>query len=327
MLTIKSEAAAICFTSLFSLIVISVISCNGMDEITANQMLPRLSDYLIFKGSLSNLVPNDNYKLYELSSGLFTDYAEKQRLIKVPSGAVIKAADDGLVSFPEGTIIVKTFYYFNDKRDPSKGKKIIETRLLVKEDGQWRVGVFKWNEAQTDAYLFTSGNYQTVNWIDSDGHAKVISYQIPGNTDCRTCHQSGNNITPIGLKMRNLNIDVLRNGASVNQLTYLSNEGFLDTANPSLFSVLPNYHDISLNAEQRARAYFDINCAHCHSQGGFASNRGPRFGYENSLESSMISEQKSDIIQKMEDGEMPKLGTSVPDDEGIELVKKYLNSL
>lgn len=310
---------------LFALVAISIFSCNQEDEIALNEMLPKLSDYAIFKGKSSDLVPNDDYKFYELSSTLFTDYAEKQRLIKVPSGTSLKAINDGLVGFPEGTILVKTFYYLHDKREPSKGKNIIETRLLIKKNNAWKVGTFKWNNEQTDAFLLTSGDHQTVNWVGADGKANVISYRIPSNTDCKTCHRSTNDVIPIGPKVRNLNIDVMRNGSSLNQLTHLMNEGILNKVNPSQFSVLPNYHDTALSLEQRTRAYIEINCAHCHSDFGFARNQRPRFAYE--LGVAGILQQRGRIVQRLEAGEMPKLGTTVLDKESIELIKKYLNGL
>ncbi|MCF0075305.1 c-type cytochrome [Dyadobacter sp. CY261] len=312
---------------LLSLVILSNYSCNQQDEIAVNEMLPRLSDYAIFNGNASDLVPNADYKLYELASTLFTDYAEKQRLIKVPAGKTIKAVNDGLPDFPDGTVIVKTFYYFHDKRDISKGKNIIETRLLIKKDNHWKVGVFKWNREQTDAILFTSGDYQSVNWIGLDGKANVISYRFPSNADCRTCHQSDDDVVPIGPKIRNLNINVARNGVSVNQLTHLADEGVLNRVKPTWFSVLPDYHNTSLSVEHRARAYLEVNCAHCHSDGGFAGNRRPRFGYEYSLQSSNILAEKATMVQRMGNGQMPKLGNTVLDKEGTDLVIKYLNSL
>ena len=98
----------------------------------AGMLLPRISDYKIFAGNPVALTPGNGFQLYELATGLFTDHAEKQRLIKVPAGKKIVAVSDGLPQFPDSTILVKTFYYFNDKRDTLKGKRLIETRLLVK---------------------------------------------------------------------------------------------------------------------------------------------------------------------------------------------------
>ena len=45
-----------------------------------------LSSYNIYQGTASELVPANDFHLYELSSSLFTDFAYKQRLVKLPVG-------------------------------------------------------------------------------------------------------------------------------------------------------------------------------------------------------------------------------------------------
>jgi uncharacterized repeat protein (TIGR03806 family) len=295
--------------------------------IAQSGFLPKLSDYAIYNGKATDLVPNSGYKLYELSSQLFTDYAEKQRLIKIPANTKITAVDNGLVNFPEGTIIVKTFYYYHDKRDVAKGKRLIETRLLVKTNGVWNAGTYMWNDEQTDATSITSGLNKTVNWIDNSGTGNVISYHIPNNTECGTCHNSNSSMMPIGPKVRNMNFDVVRSNVLLNQLTHLQNEAVLSSVNPATFIAMPNYKDTTLSIEKRARAYLDINCAHCHSDKGFASSREPRFGYEHSLQDSKILDTKARIINKTQTGKMPKMGTSIIDKEGVALIKKYIDGL
>ena len=114
-------------------------------------LLPKISAYNIFTGDPVALTPGNGFQLYELATGLFTDYAEKQRLIKLPAGTAITAIHDGLPQFPDGTILVKTFYYFNDKRNAAAGKRLIETRLLIKNNGLWTAGAYVWNNEQTDA--------------------------------------------------------------------------------------------------------------------------------------------------------------------------------
>ena len=271
--------------------------------------------------------PNSDYELYELSSQLFSDYAEKQRLIKIPIGTTLKAVNDGLVEFPKGTIIVKTFYYFNDRRDKSKGKKLMETRLLVKTNAEWKVGTYMWNEEQTEANLTMSGMKKTVNWIDEKGKGNVISYHIPNNAECRTCHNTGSVTMPIGPKVRNLNFDVVRNNVLQNQLIYLSKERVMNNVNPKAFASLPNYKDTTLTFEKRARAYFEINCAHCHNENGFASYKDLRFAYEHSLQKTKILDVKNRIINRTQKGKMPKIGITVTDKDGIALIKKYIESL
>lgn len=303
-------------------------ACNKqMDEFILNGFEAKLSAYGIYQGNPSELIPAPDYELYELSSALFTDHAEKQRLIKLPPGTSMSALDQGLFDFPEGTIIVKTFYYFLDKGMPLRGTNIIETRVLEKVEGIWKVGTYKWNESQTDADLISSGSDQTVNWVDESGKFNSIYYHIPSNAECRSCHLSASQVVPIGPKVRNLNFEVERNGILKNQLTYLNEEGLLNAITPSLFSSLPNYKDSDLSLALRGRAYLESNCAHCHSDMGFASDKKLRLSYETSLGVSQISEFKTDIIEKMETGEMPKAGTTIIDEKGLELLKNYLNSL
>lgn len=305
-------------------------ACQNRDLISPDEtILPfkKLSEYHIYQGNPSALNPTTAYKVYELSSQLFTDHAEKQRLIKLPPGTQMTAIDDGLPDFPEGTIIVKTFYYFKDKRSPTHGNQLIETRILELIHGKWIAGTYLWNEAQTDANLIGTGLHKTINWIDETGNGNVVSYHIPSNLECRTCHNSNKTVVPIGPKIRNLNFDVMRDSVTLNQLTYFHNEGILNPVVPTVFSTLPNYKDLTKTLEQRGRAYLDINCAHCHSENGFAANREYRMAYETDLKESKISTGVSPIKNKIKSGEMPKLGTTVIDKEGLELINKYLDTL
>ena len=291
------------------------------------QLLPELSDYNIFKDIPSNLNPSSDFRLYELSTQLFTDYAEKQRLIKIPAGTKMSAIDNGLLEFPDGTIIAKTFFYYNDKRDTAKGKKIIETRLLMKSGSTWSAGTYLWNDAQTDGKLLTTAVNKSINWIDAAGNPNIISYHVPSKNECNTCHQSNHTLIPIGLKVRNLNRDVLRSNSTVNQLQYFYSSGLINPIDPANFTALPNWQNPSFSIEQRTRAYLDVNCAHCHSKQGFAADKNLFFGYEIPLEETGIKREKEAIIDRFENGIMPKLGTTVVDKEALALLKSYINSL
>jgi uncharacterized repeat protein (TIGR03806 family) len=306
--------------------VFTVQSCEK-DAVEPTDFLLKLSDYNIYQGNLSDLIPNEDYNIYELSSPFFSDYAEKQRLIKIPNGTLMNPVDDGLLDFPEGTIIVKTFYYFKDKRDETKGKKVIETRLLVKRSSDWQTATFLWNDDQTDANLISAGLNKSVNWIAETGEARAISYHIPSNAECTTCHQSSGKIMPIGPKVRNLNIDVVRNNVTQNQLTYLQNESVLSAITPTNFGTTPNYRDTNLTLEARGRAYLDINCAACHQENGFAAASVYNFIYTESIENTGILDNKIKITHQMEIGEMPQSGAALVHTEGLELIKSFLESL
>lgn len=319
---------------LISCLLFAYASCTKYDFIQLDNvttLLPNLSDYKIFKGNPQDLTPTDSFQLYELATSLFTDYAEKQRLVKLPLGTNLKSLGDGLPEFPDETILVKTFYYFKDKRTPTLGKRLIETRIFIKTEGKWSVGTYLWNDNQTEAALQTIGSNQNVNWTDETGLSKSINYHIPSPIECTTCHQSAHTILPIGTKLRNMNRDVQRNGLNINQLEYLQNANILEALNTSNITKLPNWQNTSIKLSERARAYFDINCAHCHNKQGYSAGTKLFFDFETTVDNSKIVDKKKLIISRMSaakiQNRMPKLGTTVIDDKGLELIKSYINSL
>ena len=74
----------------------------------------KLSDYGFFEGKLSDLSPAGDVIPYDLNTALFSNYAEKLRFIKVPSGAKIIYNDTGWFNMPTGTVLIKNFYFTKD---------------------------------------------------------------------------------------------------------------------------------------------------------------------------------------------------------------------
>ena len=322
-------------------IILTIIACTKDDNFDFKVEIPdfnfpktidfeqSLLSYDIFKGLPSELVPSDDFHLLELGSMLFTDYAYKQRLVKIPSGSQMIRENDGSIDFPDGTILTKTFFYQNDEREPSLGKRIIETRLEIKKNGHWNIATYLWNQEQTDANLLLDGYDIQVNWIRTDGSNRSTSYHVPSQNECMTCHQSNLAISPIGPSLRNLNRNVERNGGSVNQLSYLQAIGILNDFDIGQVPQIVDYQDSSISLSERGRAYLDMNCAHCHNPSGwdFATERQFDFRYETSLVRTGILFEEEKITNALLDREMPFIGTTLLDQEGVNLVMKYLKSL
>ncbi len=312
---------------------VSVISDVFSFTTLAPDVIPEfrvnLSEMNLFVGNMSDLEITPYAFEYNLNTQLFTDYAHKQRFIALPPGEKMTYDGDGLPLYPDNTLIAKTFYYNNDERDLSLGKTIIETRILIKIDGDWVTGDYKWNEAQDDAVLDLNGSIVPVTWIDAEGESNTIDYAIPSDSDCFTCHRIYDDKTPIGPKLRTLNFEV--NGT--NQLQQLIDSDMLDgLSDPSTVSVLPNWEDANYSLEERARAYFDVNCAHCHIEGGFCEVQSTlRLAFETDMASSNIAERRNSIINRMsfynQGFSMPWIGTTVIHDEGLELVLDYLDTI
>lgn len=312
------------------LLSLNLLSCgfDGLSPIAnETEMKAQLSEYQIFQSNPADLIPNGDFHLFELSTELFTDYAHKQRLIRIPNGTKISVNGDGLPDYPDGTILVKTFYYLLDERDSLKGKKIIETRLEIKSNSHWSVGTYLWNDDQTEATRLKPGLTRTVNWIDKNGKGQVIAYHIPSTRECTTCHSTNGAISPIGPKLRNLNCNVIRNASVINQLDYLQNINLLSSVNPSSIAALPPWSSTAFTVNERTRAYLDVNCAHCHSRTGVASETGLQLNYQLSLNDTGIKSRKGELLTRMDRGDMPRLGTSLVHTEGLDLIKKFIEGL
>ena len=339
MIRIQSLRVALVFVAFMALVSVFV-ACEG-ERIRGEIEIPdfnfpqtvefaqNLSTYAIFQGNPANLQPADDYHLLELSSILYTDQAKKQRLVKVPAGTSMDRLSDGSIDFPDGTVLVKTFYYYFDERDTSLGKRIIESRLLIKEDNLWNVATYLWNEEQTDATLTLNGLDTNVSWIDADGNSLSTLYHVPDENECIACHQANSATIPLGTTLRNLNRTVDRNGNKPNQITYLQGLGVVRDFPLSQVDQIIDYSDPSYTLADRSRAYLDLNCAHCHNPYAWEkpTERQFDFRYETPFDETGINREEDRITDALLEMEMPFIGVTLLDQEGVNLLVDYLESL
>ena len=308
----------------------------------------KLSEYGFFKQPIRNLEPVAGVIGYELNAPLFSDYAFKKRFIKLPEGAQILYNENEVLDFPNGTTIIKNFYYPADFRKPEKDWTIIETRLLVKTPKGWEALPYIWNAEQTDATLEIAGGSSEVSWIHNDGIGRKINYHVPDKNQCKSCHNRNNEMQPIGPTARQLNKS-LPNG--INQLVALSKSGKLKgLPEQEKIYQLANYDDQNSPLNDRARAWLESNCAHCHRREGSAKNSGlyllasekdpARLGIgkapvaagkgSGGLRYDVVpGHPESSIlmfrIQSEDPGiMMPELGRSIVHREGIELIREWI---
>jgi uncharacterized repeat protein (TIGR03806 family) len=236
----------------------------------------RLSQYALFAGDAAGQVPAEGVISYDLNSPLFSDYAEKFRFVKLPAGTHATYREDVAFEFPVGTVIAKTFAYPRDASDPSKGRRLIETRILKHEPDGWVGLPYIWNDAQTEATLDVAGDTVDVSWIHMDGKPRTNNYIIPNVNQCKGCHKLGDAMTPIGPKARHLNRNFAYPEGKENQLAHWTRRGALAGApSPAEAPRLAVWDDpTSGTLDDRARAWLEINCAHCHNPEGPARNSG-----------------------------------------------------
>ncbi len=307
---------------------------DGLDPYTDERVFastewqPLLSQMGIFKAPLSDLALERTAYAYALTTPLFTDYSRKLRTISLPKDGQMALMGDGLLEFPEGTVITKTFFYFQDERNPGLGKRIIETRVLLLKNGVWEVGNYLWDENQADAVLDPNRHVLNVEWTDLQGQVRSAGYVVPNTNNCIMCHSNYGSNRPIGPKARALRPEE----GGGNLLQAWIDAGVLTENVPlSAITPLPDWSDPALGLEPRARAYMDMNCAHCHQPGSNNYFGMLDLRYETSLSASQIEFYAFAITDRIQSPissiKMPLIGTSIPHEEGIDLINAYIDTL
>lgn len=234
---------------------------------------------------------------YDLNSPLFTDYALKLRTIWVPEN--VGAGEYREADYPDlpvGTVISKTFYYPKGEvenavliSEDTKGQtnpilqnldrvRLMETRLLVRREQGWEAVSYVWNEDQTDAYLTKIGDAQKLTLVSESDADREFTYIVPDINQCAGCHAPNNTtreLTPLGVRPRHLNKTYQYDDEPANQLLYLERVGYLSGLD-DIQQIARNvdWSDETVATNQRARAYLDINCSHCHNPVGPADTSG-----------------------------------------------------
>jgi uncharacterized repeat protein (TIGR03806 family) len=237
---------------------------------------PNVTDFCMVDMSKQQLITNPKAVPYDLNTPLFSDYALKTRAAWLPPNTQAQYSPDQFFDFPVGTILVKTFAFAPDLRQPTVGVKLVETRLLIRNAVEWIGLPYIWNDAQTEAALAIGGEIVPIPFIDPSGMAENAEYLVPQANQCQQCHDVGMDQFPIGPKARQLNKDFAYDAGADNQLAHWSALGLLAGAPPpDQAPKLPVWNDPSTGTvDERARAWLEGNCAHCHSEMGLARTTG-----------------------------------------------------
>ena len=314
-----------------------------------NEPAPQLLSQTGAFKNLSTLEPEDGVIPYDMIEDFWSDGAEKSRWLAIPNNGThntaaeqIQFSENGNWTFPTGAVLIKHFEI---------GGRRLETRFeVLGTDGNFYYLTYKWNSQGTDATLLLDGLDET---ITVNGQSQVWHYPSP--SECVNCHkQAAGNV--LGLKTRylNRNLTYPKTGQTGNQLVTLSYLGILDQnitdADVGGFLTSAAKNDANASLEFRARSYLDLNCANCHQPG--TGNRavfdarlttpltqqdlingplndnlgisGARVIVPQDLPRSMIHHRMNSLQSGVA---MPPLAKNVVDDDGVQLIADWINSL
>ena len=317
-----------------ALAAIALTSCGyfGRDvRVVIEEPFPKkLSAWRLFTGKLADLRPNEGVLAYDVNTPLFSDYADKSRVVWMPKGRAARYHETAAFEFPQGAVIAKTFSF---------GKRIIETRILVNGRNGWVGLPYVWNASQTEATLEIAPDPVRVSY-----HGVEFTYAIPNMNQCKGCHETAKRMVPIGTAARHLNRD--------GQLEQWARAGYL-TGAPAAAPRNAVWNDPSTGTlEQRALAYLDANCGHCHNPQGPADSSGLfltagqsdplRLGFckvpvaaghgAGDLRFGVVygSPDESILVRRMNSVEpkvaMPEIGRATIHREGVALIREWIAS-
>jgi uncharacterized repeat protein (TIGR03806 family) len=339
--------------------------------ITLESLPAKLSDWHVVEIKANKFEIGEGFTAYDLNSALFSDYAQKLRAIRVPEGKSIRYGENDF-EFPIGTVISKTFYYpraggenvaeVRKVSNASAGEsldlravRLIETRLLINTASGWIAAPYVWNEAQTEARLELAGESVALTLVDDDKR-ETFEYSVPDANQCAGCHAADHHrqaLKPIGVKARHLNKAYQYPSGVENQLDHWTRNGLLSDAPVSRRWPRNAQWDQPGDVDARARAYLDVNCAHCHSALAAANTSGlfldanehepARFGVckipvasgrgSGEAEFDIVpgAPDQSILLYRMTSTEpdiaMPELGRSLVHEEGVALIREWISSL
>ncbi|WP_421990511.1 SO2930 family diheme c-type cytochrome [Qipengyuania sp.] len=305
------------------------------DAAIMDEGLPRSLSEFGFFADPAGQVPQARVTPYRLNTPLYSDGADKLRFVYLPEGAQMGAQGEGLLEFPVGTALIKTFA-FGEGAD----RRLIETRVLLHRASGWLALPYLWNEEQTEARLAIAGARLDL----TTPRGEAISYRVPNKNQCKECHGLDGQVVPIGPKARNL---------SGEWLAGVVEAGLVDRM-PQDADQFPVWeHRESADLTAAARAYLDVNCAHCHRPGAMASNSGLDLRWEQQSPEALGvgkrpvaagrgagghlydivpgSPDSSILTYRMASPEpgiaMPELGKATVDEEGLDIVRRWIEEM
>jgi putative heme-binding domain-containing protein len=325
----------------------------------ASGLFPRtLSESGLF-ASTKDHTPAHGVIPYAINAEAWADGVRGERFLGIPGTAKIEVDKEGNPKLPEGSVLAKTMSVERTAGDPSSRTRL-ETQVLHFEEGSWRPYTYLWNDEQTDATLAdANGSSRTISVHDrhAPGGERELVYRHAARSECTLCHNpwvearttvfGRQSASPLAFSIAQLNrTEGSGNGES--QLRRLESLGIVRALDsPSALPRMANPYDDAADLTGRARAYFEVNCSHCHqfNAGGAANiklgwlvpldktetiNARPSQGTFGISDARIIApgEPERSVlfyrISKLGSGRMPRIGSQKVDEAALRMIGNWI---
>jgi uncharacterized repeat protein (TIGR03806 family) len=319
----------------------------------------RLSDTGLFS-FVADHRPDPGLIAYSINAPGWADGATAERFIALPGDSKMKYRRSRGWEFPDGAALVQTLSIEMQTGNPNSRRRL-ETRVLLKQEGEWAGYSYRWNDAQTDAVLVgKTGDEITLSIRDESTATgtRRQTWRIPSRADCLACHSRAANFV-LGPTELQMNREHDYDGTRENQLATLNRLGVLadwpekppkekETDTPKYSpGPLVDPYDASQDLNKRARSYLHANCSVCHVEAGGGNammlleltqppgemkliNSRPQhdtFGVANAMLVAPGDPTRSVLLERLSRrgrGQMPPLVTSQVDDRAIAMFREWI---
>lgn len=258
----------------------------------------------------------------------------------------------GAWTFPEGSVMVQTLRLVVLDANDKPSRRRIETRVLVRQQGEWNGFSYRWNLQQTDAELVPAGGasaeFEVPDSAEPGGRRDQI-WKFPARTECLLCHSRAAGFV---LGFSPLQLDRNYEGTAINERRTFEKLGIFDgplRLKPGQRRLVDPY-DTAAPLESRAKSYLHVNCSVCHVKEGGGNARmememttpfsemglvgqtplHQRFDLPDALLIAPGSPERSVLyhrISRRGTGQMPPVVSTEVDRKGVELIKEWIRGL
>ena len=240
----------------------------------------RLSETGLF-ASVADHKPHPAALRFDVSAPQWADGATMEHFAALPGlERVVQKPQlnaGGTWTLPNGSVLVQTLALARIDDAGKPARKRIETRLLVRQQGEWTGYSYRWNAEQTDAELVpAAGGSQEFEVPDAaePGGRREQTWRFPSRTECLACHSRAAGFI-LAFTPLQLDRDVDYGGIVDNQLRCA--RAYRRLRRPAADERQGSARGWSTPTmtkaprEARVRSYLHVNCSICHVRKGAAT--------------------------------------------------------
>lgn len=306
---------------------------------------PTLADTGIF-ANLNTLSVHPGIVPYDLNVPFWSDNAKKRRWFSVPNPNLkIGFSREGNWTFPASSVWIKHFDLELTNGVPQSARRV-ETRVIVKNASGVYGVTYRWGTSTSNATLVPEEGMNETFQVYFNGTPRNQVWRYPSRNECLSCHTPAGGYA-IGFNTPQLNRN-FNYGTVANQIQALSSAGYFQSAVTDIQSLRALAHpsDTSQSREYRVRSYLTANCVQCHQPGAPGGGNwdarittplaqaniieGLLQNYNGNPDNRVVKPghpSLSMLLTRISIGgslRMPPLGSSVLDDQAIQLMNDWI---